>query len=37
MWWGASLQKSLLIEDKTVVSKRKQAGNNHLKNLKDLF
>jgi len=25
------------IEDKTVVSKKRQSGNNHLKNLKDLF
>ena len=29
--------KSKLIEDKTVVSKRRDSGNNHLKNLKDLF
>jgi len=29
--------KKTLIEDKTTVSKKKQSGNNHLKNLKDLF
>jgi len=29
--------KPKLIESDTMVSKKKQSGNNHLKNLKDLF